>query len=320
MKLPVHKLRTRVKKLDLSSGSTQVYHLPEWSNLTHPERLSVMRKIATMRGRDPKLAAHAISILQIAGAPPRDYEAQASALLRWVQENIYYANESGERLQDPMVTLAVRHGDCDDCVILLCALFESIGLPWRQVLSGFFPLTGDKIRWIEGTPIPDDCEWTHVYCAVGTPPFNPRHWYFCEPTVRGVPLGWDIIEGAPEFLPEMQKRGGPARFMPTPVAPEGQTPAALPPSEMRSPAYNVYYGGHVAQWNSGASVSAAVGSSIAESADESKSASPVIDWKRLGVAIATGVAVSVGTQITLDWVRGTGLWADSGSVIKRWVG
>ena len=135
---------------------------------------------------------------------PRDYKGQAQALLKWVQHNIYYVNEPSERLQDPIYTLKVGYGDCDDMAILLATLYESIRLEWRFVLSG---KVGSKTtRWIEGTPLPKNGKWSHIYLLVGYPPFQPHKWQFAEPTLRGVDLGWDIIQSmnkGEKILPEM---------------------------------------------------------------------------------------------------------------------
>jgi hypothetical protein len=67
-----------------------------------------------MRGRDPRIAKLALKVIRQSGAKPREYEKQAAALLKWVQDpkNCYYINEPGERLQDPIYTIKVKHGDC----------------------------------------------------------------------------------------------------------------------------------------------------------------------------------------------------------------
>jgi hypothetical protein len=291
--LPVDQLHTRVEAMDL--GSARAFHLPDWHLMTHPQRLEVMRQIATMRGRDPVMAKKAVTIIQAAGVAPREYEKQAAALLAWVQDpkNVYYVNEPGERLQDPLVTIQIGMGDCDDLVLLLNSLFESIGLPWRQVLSGLGP-ADEKVRWIEGHPVPDNCRWTHIYTCVGTPPFGATTWYFCEPTIRGVPLGWDVVSGDARYLPEMRKRPkGPARLVGAPAAPRGFRPYPIPQAANRSAAYDL------ARFNSSSSnVAATVGGAVAEQVSDTR-----MDWSRVALAVGTGVAVSVGTQITLDIVR-----------------
>lgn len=309
-RLAVKNLATDAKALNM--GNARVYHLPDWHGLSHPQRLVVMRQIATQRGRDPRIAKLALNIIRKSKAKPRQYDKQAAALLKWVQnpKNCYYINEPGERLQDPIYTIKVKHGDCDDMVLLLCALFESVNLPWKQVLSGRTG-QGQKVRYIEGQPVPQGCSWAHIYCMVGTPPFNPDRWFFCEPTVEGVPLGWDVIDGDHRFLPEMakRKRNKQAVIMGAPRVPFGFRPSKMPPLKNRSPAYDMAYGSP-AMLNS--AVSASVGSSLAtEMEDES------LDWKKIRLAILTGVAVSVGTQIALDILRGTGIAQGKGTAFQR---
>jgi hypothetical protein len=183
--------------------SAQTYHLPQWSDMGDPKRIAVLRKIALEAGRDPRIATVAIHIIRTAGIKPRDYTGQARALLRFVQNRIYYANEPGERLQDPAYTLRVGYGDCDDMALLLAALCESIRLPWRFVISG---KRGDRIvRWVEGSPY-TPAKWAHIYLAIGDKPFAPTRWMFAEPTLRSVNLGWDVVQasaGGSRPLPEL---------------------------------------------------------------------------------------------------------------------
>jgi len=59
-----------------------------------------------------------------------DVRAEASALLSFVQENIRYTADirSEETLHAADFILENRYGDCDDKVILFCALCESVGI------------------------------------------------------------------------------------------------------------------------------------------------------------------------------------------------
>jgi hypothetical protein len=318
LSLPVNKLKTNAKQLDL--GDSRVFHLPNWNNLSHPERLAVMRQIAMMRGRDPRIAKLAVSIIKKSGAKPREYEKQAASLLKWVQDprNVYYVNEPGERLQDPLHTIKIGHGDCDDQSLLLTCLFESIGLPWKYVLSGRSGV-GKKVRHIEGGKVEPDTRWSHIYCMVGTPPFSPNRWYFCETTVIGVPLGWDVIEGDHSYLPEMAKtKGGPAQIMIPRPANSRFRAAALPPADQRSPAYMEAMAGLAGAYDVdpyglevGAQLSTATKQEIEkEVAKDTKSA--------LRTAILTGVAVSVCTSIIMQYINGEGFWKGSGHFIDRW--
>lgn len=333
-KLPVKQLRTGAKEMDL--GDAKVFHLPDWNKLSHPQRLAVLRQIAMMRARDPRIAKLAVSIFKASGVQPRKYDQQAAALLQWVQnpKNVYYVNEAGERLQDPIHTIKIGHGDCDDQVLLLTCLFESVGLPWKLVLSGTGP--SGKVRYIEGEKVPSGVRWTHIYCMVGTPAFNPTTWYFCETTIQGVPLGWDVISGDHSYLPEMGGAKGAAVRVVTPnPAPHHHKPAPLPPKSRQSPAYSVAYSGafsdaygsaYGSPYGGAADVaSGLVGGTVGgymadEVLDDGLDRKPSggIDVRRWAEAIATGVLVSVATQLALDHIRGTGLWAGKGTVFQRW--
>ena len=195
-------LPTKSVKVDMDAP--KVHHLVGWSGFNDPKRLQVIHSIAVYRGRDPRIATLCVDIFRKAGVQPRDYKGQAAALLAWVQDpkNVYYVNEPGERLQDPLYTLKVKYGDCDDLAILLCAMFESCRLSWKLVISGRDRRSGAKVRYIEGEPTKHGCDWSHIYCMVGTPVFKPNMWYFCEPTLK-VPLGWDVVSGDASALPEM---------------------------------------------------------------------------------------------------------------------
>jgi hypothetical protein len=313
----------KVQALDLGTGTT-VHHLPDWNKYDDPKKMQVLRKIAEMRGRDPRIAKLAVSVIKKAKIKPRDYKGQAECLLKWVQnpKNVYYVNEPGERLQDPIFTIRNGFGDCDDMVILLCSLFESVKLPWKYVISGRSRIDGKKMRYIEGEQYPNDGDWTHIYCMVGTPPFQPTEWYFCETTVEGVPLGWDVISGDHSYLPEMVKtKKGPQRIMDIGIkAPRGFKPVPLPKNRQWSPAIaealdrageEAHYSGMFnLVRNSG--IGSSVGSSVATEMLDSESkgsTSRLFDFKKIGQAVSTGVLISVATQLVLDYVRSTDTWA-----------
>lgn len=192
------------KKINFQPPKT--YHIPSWDGLGDQGKLKVIRQIIESYGRDPRMATLCVQILKECGVPPRHYKEQAACLLKWVQDNIYYVNEPGERLQDPLYTVRVGMGDCDDLAIVLCSLFEAIRLPWRLVLSGKNG-HGKMVRHMEGDPY-RKAQYAHIYCCVGDKPFTPSQWIMCEPTMK-VPLGWDIVKAvsgdpaAAKFLPEL---------------------------------------------------------------------------------------------------------------------
>ncbi|MBU6287384.1 MAG: transglutaminase family protein [Chloroflexi bacterium] len=174
-----------------------VHHLAGWEGMSHPQRLAALRAMVEQAGRDPRVRDAAIRILREANVEPRDYPGQVDALHRWVQTRIYYVNEPDEVFQDPLFTLDKQYGDCDDQQILLMALYESIALPWKFVISGYRRTwTGKRepFRYIEGTPFPPGSNgYDHIYGMVGYPPGEPTAWKFVEPTIPGVPAGWDVV-------------------------------------------------------------------------------------------------------------------------------
>ena len=212
----------KARRVNLDAAKT--YHLPAWGETSDPKRIAILRRIALAAGRDPRIATVAINVLRTNHIKPRDYENQARVLLKWVQHRIYYANEPGERLQDPAYTIRVGYGDCDDMALLLAALCESIRLPWRFVISG---RRGSKlVRWVEGTPY-TPARWAHIYLQIGNKPFAPTRWMFAEPTLRTVDLGWDVVDaskGGTAPLPELAGTDALAGLGAT----TGDKPAAAP--------------------------------------------------------------------------------------------
>lgn len=176
----------------------QAFHLAGWERKSDKAKVKTLRSIAESAGRDPRIRNLAMTIIR--DVRDRDYPTQAAVLLSWVQANVRYVNEPGEVLQDPMYTLRVKYGDCDDMALLLGAFYTAVGLPWRFVLSG--TQRGQKIRWIEGDRFPSGAQFAHIYVTVGWPAFGPTTWAAAEPTIKGSPLGWEPAMTG-RLLPEM---------------------------------------------------------------------------------------------------------------------
>lgn len=196
-------LGTPVKPVAIDNP--KVFDLPAFDGYQDPKKMDVISKIAENAGRDPRMATVAVNILREAKAKPRDYKAQAAALLAWVQKNVYYVNEPDERLQDPFYTLKVMYGDCDDLAILVYSLARSIRLPARLVISGM-DKAGRKVRYVQGDRnYPRNVEWAHIYLQLGDRPYGEPVWYYAEPTLQ-VPLGWDVVNNDASSLPEMRRQ------------------------------------------------------------------------------------------------------------------
>lgn len=195
----------------------RMFKVSSWSRMSDYRRVKALRELAEEYAGDPRLRFFVVnSVLRPAQAPERDYPAQAAALLRFVQQAIYYTNEDREQLQSPWWTLLVRTGDCDDMGLLLAAMAGSVALPWKFALAGV-NRRGEKVRWIEGQPRPQGVRYTHIYLYLGWPPFQADTWAAAEPTLK-VPLGHDVVDhGIPQgTMPELAGLAGTASSSPAP--------------------------------------------------------------------------------------------------------
>lgn len=210
---PVALLGGGTRSLGTLPTGEEVYHLPAWGKVGDIGRLKIIRKLIDGYARDPRLRTMAAGIISRAGAGARQYAAQADAILQWARKTVTYLNEPGELLQSPWYTLGLDQqgrparpptADCDDFVLLIGSLLESIKIPTRMVLSGATK-TGQKVRYVEGQGRPRrGVRWSHIYLMAGVDhPFSPTRWVFMEPTLN-VPLGWEVVkDGGRGALPEL---------------------------------------------------------------------------------------------------------------------
>lgn len=193
-------LGTAAARVDLKHNP-KTYHIPAWATMDDRQKLAVIRRIISQYGRHPAVVKATMGILRRAGVKPRDFNGQAAVLLKWVQENIYYVNEPGERLQSPEYTIKLGYGDCDDMIILLLSMYENIRLPNKLVISGRTS-GGKMIRYEEGQKVLPRAQWMHIYGMVGDKPYSPTSWKYVEPTLSR-PLGWDVVAHGGGGLPEL---------------------------------------------------------------------------------------------------------------------
>lgn len=182
--------------VDLLGGESRlkghIYNIPSWDRWDDRRRVAFLRQMAERYGEDPAMRWWVVqNVLIPANVSPMDNERQARALLAWVQTNIYYANEPGEQIQSPWRTLAERTGDCDDMALLLAAMAHSIGLGFKFAIAGR-DASGNPIRWVDGAPWRPG-RYSHIYLQLGWPALAPTSWASAEPTLRGTPLGYDVV-------------------------------------------------------------------------------------------------------------------------------
>jgi transglutaminase-like putative cysteine protease len=112
--------------------------------------------------------------------PPRDWDAEVSAIFHWVQKNIRYTRDPNgvELFRTPRAAIADGIGDCDDMAIMLASLLLAAGYRCRFRVIGL----------TEGS-------YEHVYVVVGIPPVDPKEeperWVPLDPSQPYEP-GWEI--------------------------------------------------------------------------------------------------------------------------------
>jgi hypothetical protein len=140
--------------------------------------------------RDFYVRQKAIDILLERHVKSKDYLGEIKALFEWVQQNVRYTKDAFrvEMIHSARRMLELRAGDCDDMVILLGALLQSIGHPVRLVLCG-----------------PDSMRprlLSHIYLEV----FHKGLWIPLDATMS-YSMGWQPRIG-PRIVVRLQARSG----------------------------------------------------------------------------------------------------------------
>lgn len=164
--------------LPLPSGHSR--HLINDGASGTAQTIAMMQKLVSGAKRDNsvrKVVGSIINPKNCAGCTPKDYFCYAKSLYEWVRDNIKYAYDPHmvEFLEAPARLLENGIGDCDSQDMLLCAMFEQVGLQ-----SQFVTIKADPNR-------PN--EYTHVYTRVMIPkvgwvcadPIMPEKWFGWEP-------------------------------------------------------------------------------------------------------------------------------------------
>ncbi|MCP4410643.1 MAG: transglutaminase family protein [Gammaproteobacteria bacterium] len=99
----------------------------------------------------------------IRGVPGKNWRAEANRIFQFVRDQIRYVRDiqGVETIATPVKTLEYGQGDCDDQVVLLAALLESVSHPTAFVAIGYGPQ-----------------QYSHVYLQTRV----DRHWIGMDPT------------------------------------------------------------------------------------------------------------------------------------------
>ncbi len=130
---------------------------------------STMRQLINAYKTDVELRSTAANLVFL--TPEKNDYAEVEAIFNFVRDNIRYLKDvhNVETLTTPDRTLQLGYGDCDDQVVLLGAMLESIGYPTRIVLTGYG----------------DPGIFEHVYLQA----LVQNHWVDMDPTEQ-IPLGF----------------------------------------------------------------------------------------------------------------------------------
>lgn len=133
------------------------------------ETLHWMRKLIREGRKHPDVRAKALELVE--NFQQKHYAKEIQALFDFVKNNIRYVRDTRgvELIHQPDKLLAIGQGDCDDKVILLCSLLESIGHPTR----------------IEAIAHTDPNKFGHVFCSTKL----GAKWLPLDPT-EDVEPGW----------------------------------------------------------------------------------------------------------------------------------
>ncbi len=115
----------------------------------------------------------AIKIVTDANVTEKDVRGEIDAIHVWVQSHLRYVRDpvGVELITYPETLLQVKHGDCDDHVILEAALLGALGIPTRFVTIGTGP-----------------SGMNHVYMEALIQ--REKTWIPLDPIMKNKPPGW----------------------------------------------------------------------------------------------------------------------------------
>jgi transglutaminase-like putative cysteine protease len=135
------------------------------------ETLKIMRRLVRHGRSEPLVRATAVAL--VSHVDQKDWAGEVAAVFAYVQGHVRFLRDINEveTLHSATAVIEQAAGDCDDKMILLAALLETIGYPTRLVAMGFAP--GDfshvilEVR-LRGNWVPLDP--SEPYPAGWTPP------------------------------------------------------------------------------------------------------------------------------------------------------
>jgi len=114
--------------------------------------------------------------------PSKDAACELGDLWAFVVANCRYTfdPDGTDLFATAKVTLTTGGGDCDDSVIVFCALARALG----------FAHTYGRVVSIDGK------QWVHTYPVIGCPKDTPEVLIALDCTVNGAAAGWEVPKAA----------------------------------------------------------------------------------------------------------------------------
>ena len=151
---------------------------------TLADRIRIIRDMITKAKADAKVRELAAGILHQARVTQKDWDGEVQAVFEWVKANIRYTRDTEglDTFTEPLKTVSLGVGDCDDMSILLASLLGSIGYPFKL-----------KVVSMSGI------DWDHIFPLVGMPPSAPKMWIPLDASIE-LPLGSEVVSKKSELF------------------------------------------------------------------------------------------------------------------------
>lgn len=171
--------RARRMAAKLSGRTSQPHRSQTVKSRNIDDRISLLEWEIQQGKRDANIRRIAGQVLRKAGVQARDWWGEATALFEYTRKAIRYTRDPAgvELFQSPARSVDHGIGDCDDQVIFLASVLQSVGFPVKLRVIG-----------LKGSD-----QFQHIYLLVGLPPHNPTEFRPLDPS-RPEKAGWELPE------------------------------------------------------------------------------------------------------------------------------
>ena len=102
------------------------------------QTVKAMRSLVQRSLLRPDVRLFTLGIFRVGNVSSKNESHAAHVIFDYIQKNISYVKDpiDIEVIQEPVITLKLKAGDCDDHAVLVASMFESVGVPSRFVVVG----------------------------------------------------------------------------------------------------------------------------------------------------------------------------------------